>query len=207
MDHKIAQIRKKVAMVLYKFYQVDKNSVPDIEYKMKKLLCDYDPSVMGATLPYYKEVSRENPDLMKPIISALVSILKQTIENRLPKEFIYHKFQAPWIQITLLEILGNLAKDDKQNSEQIYEVLKQCLKNAENAKNNIGYATVYQCVKTICYIYPNEDLTQIAGETISRFIKSDSPNLRCTGIIGLGLIIQINPKYVMNFQNIIVDCM
>ena len=36
-----------------------------------------------------------------------------------------------------MEILGNLAKDDKQSSEQIYEVLKQCLKNAENAKNNI----------------------------------------------------------------------
>ena len=207
MDHANPQIRKKVAMVLFKFYQVDKNSVPDIEFKMKKLLCDYIPAVMAATLPYYKEMSIENPEKIKNLVNSFVVILKQVIENKLPKEFIYHKFQAPWIQITLLEILGNLAKDDKQSSEQIYEVLKQCLKNAENAKNNIGYATVYQCVKTICYIYPNEELTQIAGETISRFIKSDSPNLRCTGIIGLGLIIQINPKYVMNFQNIIVDCM
>ena len=207
MDHKIAQIRKKVAMVLYKFYQVDKNSVPDIEYKMKKLLCDYDPSVMGATLPYYKEVSKENPESIKNLIGPLVSILKQVIENKLAKEYIYHKFQGPWIQNTILEILSNLAKDDKQNSELVYEVLAQCLKNAENAKNNIGYATVYQCVKTICNIYPNENLTQLAGEYISRFLKSDSPNLRCTGIIGLGLIIQINPKFVMNFQNIIVDCM
>ena len=207
MDHKNAQIRKKVAMVLYKFYQVDKNSVPDIEHKMKKLLCDYDPAVMGATLPYYKELSKENPEKIKNLIGPLVVILKQVIENKLPKEFIYHKFQGPWIQITILEILGNLGKDDLQNSELIYEVLNICLKNAENAKNNIGYATVYQCVKTICNIYPNDKLTQIAGETISRFLKSESPNLRCTGIIGLGLIIQINPKYVMNFQNIIVDCM
>ena len=60
MEHRVVQIRKKVAMVLFKFYQVDKNSVPDIDYKMKKLLCDTDPSVMAATLPYYKEVSREN---------------------------------------------------------------------------------------------------------------------------------------------------
>ena len=77
MEHRVVQIRKKVAMVLFKFYQVDKNSVPDIDYKMKKLLCDTDPSVMAATLPYYKEVSRENPDLMKPTISPLVAILKQ----------------------------------------------------------------------------------------------------------------------------------
>ena len=87
MDHKEAKIRKKVAMVLYKFYQVDKNSVPDIENKMKKLLCDYDPSVMGATLPYYKEVSKENPEKIKNLTNALVIILKQVIENKLPTEF------------------------------------------------------------------------------------------------------------------------
>ena len=207
MDHKNAQIRKKVAMVLFKFYQVDKNSVPEIEIKMKKLLCDFDPSVMAATLPYYKEISKENPEQIKNLINSFVIILKQVIENKLTKEFVYHKFQGPWIQITILEILANLGKDDKQNSELIYEVLNQCLKNAENAKNNIGYATVYQCVKTICNIYPNDNLTTTAGDSISRFLKSDSPNLRCTGIIGLGLIIQINPKFVMNFQNIIVDCM
>ena len=207
MDHKNAQIRKKVAMVLFKFYQVDKNSVPDIENKMKKLLCDYDPAVMAATLPYYKEISKENPEKIKNMINALVIILKQVIENKLKKEFIYHKFPGPWIQITILEILANLGKDDQQNSELMYEVLNLCLKNAENAKNNIGYATVYQCVKTICNIYPNDNLTSTAGESISMFLKSDSPNLRCTGIIGLGLIIQINPKFVMKFQDIIVDCM
>ena len=70
MDHKNAQIRKKVAMVLFKFYQVDKNSVPDIENKMKKLLCDYDPAVMAATLPYYKEISKENPEKIKNMINA-----------------------------------------------------------------------------------------------------------------------------------------
>ena len=207
IDHKNAQIRKKVAMVLYKFYQVDKNSVPDIDNKMKKLLCDYDPAVMAATLPYYKEISKENPEKVKNLTNALVVILKQVIENKLPREFIYHKFQGPWIQITILEILANLGKDDRENSGQIYEVLDQCIKNSETPKNNIGYATMYQCVKTICNIYPNDNLTTTAGEIISRFLKSDSPNLRCTGIIGLGLIIQINPKYVMNFQNIIVDCM
>ena len=207
MDSKDSKIRKKVAMVLYKFYQIDKNSVPDISAKMKKLLCDYDPSVMGATLPYYKEVARENPEKIKYLVGPFVVILKQVIDNKLPKEYIYHKFQGPWIQNTILEILSYLGKDDKQNSELIYEVLNMCLKNAENARNNIGYATVYQCVKTICNIYPNDDLTRIAGESISRFIKSDSPNLRCTGIIALCLIMQIDPKYVMNFQNIIVDCM
>ena len=207
MTHKNIHIRKKVAMVLYKFYQVDKNSVPDIEFKMRKLLCDFDPAVMAATLPYYREVSKENPEKMKELIGSLVVILKQVIENKLQKDFIYHKFQGPWIQNTILEILGYLGKDDQQNSEQIYEVLNMCLKNAENARSNIGYATMYQCVKIICVIYPNENLIKTAADVIARFLKSDSPNLRCTGIIGLGLIIQINPKYVMNFQDIIVECM
>lgn len=69
---------------------------------------------MAATLPYYREVSKENPEKMKELV-----ILKQVIENKLPKEFFYHKFQGPWIQNTILEILGYLGKDDQQNSEQI----------------------------------------------------------------------------------------
>ena len=207
LDNKEIQIRKKAVMCLYKFYQIDKNSVPDCESKMKKLLCDYDPSVMAATLPFYKEMALTNPEKIKELVGPFIVILKQIIENKLPKEFNYHRFPGPWIQNTILEILSLLGKDDQHSSEMMYEVIGQCLRVADRIGINIGYATVYQCVKTICTIYPNSHLIELASNTISRFLSSDSPNLRCTGINGLTLIIQINPSYVMNYQNIIVDCM
>ena len=89
----------------------------------------------------------------------------------------------------------------------MYEILTQVLRRADDTGINIGYAIVYQCLKTICIIYPNQHLIELAACTISRFLSSDSPNLRCTGINGLALIIQINPGYVMEHQQIIVDCL
>ena len=207
LDSKDSKIRKKAVMCLYKFYQIDKNSVPECENKMKRLLCDPEPAVMAATLPFYKEMALKSPEKIKELVSPFIVILKQVIENKLPKEFNYHRFPGPWIQNSILEILSLLGKDDQHNSEIMYEVVGQCLRTADRIGINIGYATVYQCVKTICVIYPNSHLIELASNTISRFLSSDSPNLRCTGINGLTLIIQINPSYVMNYQNIIVDCM
>ena len=207
LDNKNEQIRKKAVMCLYRFYQVDPATVPDCEERMRKLICDYDPSVMAATLPYFKETIMKNPEKYKDLVSPLVAILKQVIEHKLPREYDYHRFPGPWIQVILLEILSMLGRDDQTSSENMYEILGQCLRRADDTGINIGYAIVYQCLKTICTIYPNSHLIELASTTISRFLSSESPNLRCTGINGLTLIIQINPNYVMSHQKIIVDCL
>ena len=207
LDNKNEQIRKKAVMCLYRFHQVEPSTVPDCEERMRKLICDYDPSVMAATLPYFKEKIMKNPEKYKDLVSPLVAILKQVIEHKLPREYDYHRFPGPWIQVILLEILSMLGRDDQNSSENMYEILGQCLRRADDTGINIGYAIVYQCLKTICTIYPNSHLIELASTTISRFLSSESPNLRCTGINGLTLIIQINPNYVMSHQKVIVDCL
>ena len=207
LDNKNEQIRKKAVMCLFRFYQVDPSYVPDVEERMRKLICDYDPSVMASTLPYFKEKISKNPEKYKDLVTPLVTILKQVIEHKLPREYDYHRFPGPWIQVILLEILSMLGRDDQNSSENMYEILGQCLRRADDTGINIGYAIVYQCLKTICTIYPNSHLIELASTTISRFLSSDSPNLRCTGINGLTLIIQINPNYVMSHQKVIVDCL
>ena len=207
LNDKNEKIRKKAVMCLFRFYQVSPDTVPDCEQKMRKLLCDHDPSVMAATLPYFRENSKKNPEKYKDLVPGLVTRLKQIIEHKLPREFDYHRFPAPWIQVILLEIMSILGTDDQITSEKMYEVLSQCIRRADDTGINIGYAIVYQCLKTICTIYPNSQLIELASNTISRFLRSESPNLRCTGINGLTLIIQINPNFVMAHQKVIVDCL
>ena len=162
---------------------------------------------MAVSLHYYSDVIRKAPENYKDLVSSFVVILKQVIEHKLPRDYDYHRMPAPWIQVKLLEILAILGRDDQSSSENMYEILTQVLRRADDTGINIGYAIVYQCLRTICLIYPNQHLLEQAANTISRFLSSESPNLRCTGINGLALIIDINPGYVMNHQQIIVDCL
>jgi AP-4 complex subunit epsilon-1 len=218
LDNKNEQIRKKAVMCLYKFHQVNPSYILDINDRMKRLLCDYDPAVMAASLNYFYEAIKKNSDNFKDLTSSFTVILKQVIEHKLPRDFDYHRFPAPWIQVRLLELLAFLGRDDQNNSENMYEILTQVLRRADDTGINIGYAIVYQCVKTICTIYPNQHLIELAASTISRFLASEpsnnrtgvkryDPNLTCMGINGLALIIQINSTYVFQHQQVIVDCL
>lgn len=55
----------------------------------------------------------------------------------------------------ILEILAYLGADDKVTSEAMYDIISQVLKRADDAGINIGYALVYQCLKTVTMIYPS----------------------------------------------------
>ncbi len=58
-----------------------------MDTKMKKALCDKDPSVMNASLNYFQEAVKENPSDYKDLINSFVVILKQIVEHRLPRDF------------------------------------------------------------------------------------------------------------------------
>jgi AP-4 complex subunit epsilon-1 len=93
-------------VVFQRFFQVDKESAMPYIEKAKRLLCDKDPAVMGASLHLFYDLASDNPSAYKDLIPSLVSILKQITEHRLPRDFDYHRIPAPWIQIKLLQILG-----------------------------------------------------------------------------------------------------
>lgn len=56
-------------------------------------------------------------------------------------------------------------------------------------------------------IYPSQSLTDSVTTTISRFLSSESHNLKYIGITGLALIVKIDPKYTLNYQGLVVDCL
>jgi AP-4 complex subunit epsilon-1 len=81
----------------------------------------------------------------------------------------------------------------------MYETINSVLKKADDMGINIGYALVYQCLKTITMISPYQPLIDLASQTISRFLSSESHNLKYIGITGLGSIVKIDPKYTLNY--------
>jgi AP-4 complex subunit epsilon-1 len=95
MAHTHEMIRKKAVMVLINFNKAQ--PIDQFDMKMKKALCDKDPSVMAASLNYFKDEAKKRPNDFKDLVESFIIILKQVTDHRLPRDFDYHRMPAPWI--------------------------------------------------------------------------------------------------------------
>jgi AP-4 complex subunit epsilon-1 len=179
---------------------------------------------MGAALCVLFDMAKTDPTAHKDLVPSYVSILKQITEHRLPREFDYHRIPAPWIQvfiflvnnttvwlnnigqIRLLKILALLGNADQHASEGMYEVLHDVMRRADTGIN-VGYAIIYECVRTVTTIYPNATLLDAAAASISRFIMSDNHNLKYLGVTGLAAIVKEHPRYAATHQMAVIDCL
>ncbi|RWR74631.1 AP-4 complex subunit epsilon [Cinnamomum micranthum f. kanehirae] len=206
LAHPKEAVRKKAIMALHRFYQRSAHSVSHLISNFRKRLCDNDPGVMGATLCPLFDLVTGDVSSYKDLVVSFVSILKQVAERRLPKSYDYHQMPAPFIQIRLLKILALLGSGDKKASESMYTVLGDVFRKVESS-SNIGNAVLYECICCVSSIYPNQKLIDAAAEVTSRFLKSDSHNLKYMGIDALGRLIKINPDIAEEHQLAVIDCL
>lgn len=206
LSHNHEAVRKKAIMALHRFYLLDPGTISDAKEAIRKILCDPDPSVMGASLHILCDMAKSSPASCKDLVPSFISILKQVVEHRLPRDFDYHRVPAPWIQIKLLCILGYLGHADQKTSQLMYDVLRDIMQRSDTGVN-VGYAIIYECVKTITKIYPHDALLELASNNISKFISSENHNLKYLGVTGLAAIVQMNPKYAAPHQMVVVDCL
>lgn len=202
LKHEVDSVRRKAICALHRLYQMDRTCIADHLEKVRSIICDKDPSVMGASLGLLLSLVNDNPVPFKDLVPSFVSILKQITDHRLPRDFDYHRIPAPWIQMHLLRILAVLGKGDQSSSEGMYEVLIEVIRKADTGIN-VGYAIVFETVQTVTSIYPNPVLLDIAATAISRFVRSDSNNLRYMGIKGLAAIVKDHPRYAADHQVVV----
>ncbi|EOY25374.1 PREDICTED: AP-4 complex subunit epsilon [Theobroma cacao] len=206
LGHPKEAVRKKAIMALHRFYQKSPSSVSHLVSNFRKRLCDNDPGVMGATLCPLFDLITIDVNSYKDLVVSFVSILKQVAERRLPKAYDYHQMPAPFIQIKLLKILALLGSGDKQASENMYTVVGDLFRKCDSS-SNIGNAVLYECICCVSSIYPNAKLLESAADVISRFLKSDSHNLKYMGIDALGRLIKISPDIAEQHQLAVIDCL
>ena len=206
LKHDKEIVRKKAVMCMHRFYQLQPESVEHLADQFRRILCDKDPSVMGAALNILYELAQKNVQAFKDLVPSYVSILKQITEHRLPRDYDYHRMPAPWIQIKLLQLLALLGAGDQSASEGMYEVLHEVMRRADTGIN-VGYAIIYECVRTVTQIYPNATLLDAAASNIARFIGSDNHNLKYLGVTGLAAIVTDHPKYAADHQMVVMECL
>ncbi|KAL7554065.1 hypothetical protein ACHAWF_017454 [Thalassiosira exigua] len=209
LEHSAETVRKKAIIALHRLHQLSPDAVTKQELtdKVRRMLCDRDPAVMGATLNVIEAMARADAQPFKDLVPSLISILKQICERRLPSEYDYHRIPAPWMQMKLVRILSVIGKNDSTSSEGMYEILGECLRKAEEAGINASNAIVYECIRCITNIYPNPVLLDAAGASISRFLSSRSQNLRYLGVTGLASIVERHPKYAADHQLAVIECL
>jgi AP-4 complex subunit epsilon-1 len=95
LDHTHEMIRKKTVMVLLKFNKIA--PVEGIDHKMKKALCDRDPSVMACALNFFLDQVKRDHTKYRDLVNHFIVILKQIIDHKLPRDYDYHRIPAPWI--------------------------------------------------------------------------------------------------------------
>eukprot|EP00300_Choanocystis_sp_HF-7_P043308 c9888_g1_i1.p1 GENE.c9888_g1_i1~~c9888_g1_i1.p1 ORF type:complete len:1198 (+),score=305.45 c9888_g1_i1:40-3594(+) len=205
LSHSSEFVRKKAVMAMHRFFLQDPFSVTGLPDHINRAMCDRDPCVMAASLNLLDAAIKHDPAQLTGTVPSLVSILKQIIEHRLHASFDYHRTPAPWCQIQLLRVMAVLGQS-KSDAEEMYEVLNEVLRRADTGIN-VGYAVSYECVRTICKIYPNTQLIDTAAAKIGEFLKSENQNLRYMGLNALSTIIQVNPKYAAEHQLVVIDCL
>eukprot|EP01006_Ploeotia_vitrea_P026210 TRINITY_DN59179_c0_g1_i2.p1 TRINITY_DN59179_c0_g1~~TRINITY_DN59179_c0_g1_i2.p1 ORF type:complete len:1115 (+),score=213.75 TRINITY_DN59179_c0_g1_i2:86-3430(+) len=205
-NHNNALVRKKAIMAIHAFYQIDDTSIGADLKCYRNALCDKDPSVMGAALHLLYDFAVNNPEEQRDLVPSFVNILKQVIEHRLSREYDYHRIPAPWIQIKLLKMLSLLVADDQDLSSQCYDVFLETMKRADSGLN-IGHAVIYECVKSITSIYPNQECLEAAADAISKFITSSNPNLKYLGITSLSAIVRFDRSYAHVHQALVMECL
>ena len=181
-------------MAMHHFWRMDHESVTDYTDQFRRILCDTDPSVMASGLHILMAMAKEDPSAFKDLVPSFVSILKQITEHRLSRDYDYHRMPAPWMQIKLLQILGILGTADQSASEGMYEVIHEVMRRADTGIN-VGYAIMYECVRTVTTIYPNTTLLNAAADSIARFMESENHNLKYLGVNSLASIVRFDfPK-------------
>ena len=95
--HSHELIRKKAIVVLNRFMKLNPSLASEYSSLFRRTLCDKDPAVMGATLNSFAQMLQDenNVVLFKDLIQSFTIILRQIHDQRLPRDFDYHRIPAP----------------------------------------------------------------------------------------------------------------
>lgn len=206
LTHKREFVRKKAILALHRFYQLDHDSISQYYPEITKMICDSDPSVMSAAVVLIDDLARDDPSIAKDLVNSVVSIQKQVIESKLPRDYDYHRMPAPWLQIKLIRLLSRLGYGNLAASEKMYNVIAETLQRSETGLT-AGFAIAFECIRAIFRIYPNNTLMETANANITKFIQSPQANLKYIGLSALEEVVKENPQAAASHQMAVMDCL
>lgn len=105
IKHQTSIIRRKSYLVLFHIYQNYPSLIADVKSMVVDALHDQETPVVFAGVNMLYQLVRANPHLYKDQVKKITEILANILDHKYPKEYDYHRIPAPWMQISLLQML------------------------------------------------------------------------------------------------------
>ncbi|ORZ08843.1 armadillo-type protein [Lobosporangium transversale] len=197
MLHTNESVRKRALVALKNFYIQNPDLILPYLDQIKEALFDSEPSVMSAALGFFAVVVQDHGKEMIGLVPALIKILQQVIDGKLPKGYSYHGTPAPWIQIRCLQIMARLGQYDLSASMAMTPVIMGAFHKARQGVDT-AFAILFEVIRTLNTFQPAVilELCQYKEKSrnplliITKFATSSNQNLK---YLGISMLCQVRP--------------
>lgn len=202
-------IRKKAALCAMRIIR----KVPELQENFldqaKVLLSDRHHGVLLCGLTLATDICNEDPDAIPsfvPHVPALTKVLRSLVTSGYAPEHDVSGIADPFLQIKIIKLLGVLARENAEVSEQINDVLTQVASSTEGTKN-VGNAVLYQTVLTVLEIEAESGLRVLGVNILGKFLANKDNNIRYVALNTLHKVIDIEPNAVQRHRSTILECL
>ena len=105
MKHPTSIIRRKAYLVVFNIHQTYPKTETDLKALAIEALQDKETPVIFTGVTMLHPLVLANPHLYKEQARRLCEVLSQIVDHRYPKEYDYHRIPAPWLMISLLQMM------------------------------------------------------------------------------------------------------
>ena len=199
-------VKKKALIALHRVAQLVE--VQNFSEIVGALLSDSNPPLLAVCLNIIADFCKKHPEEYLRLIPKMSFLLTQIYEKK-AGYYDYQKIPEPFMQIKILEIFRVLVAGDKRISSELYPIIEKTLMRADSVNTDMSFGVVYECVLTICSLYPNKILLRQASKAISKFLSthSNNSNLTYMGIKALRHLALKDPALIEDHQVFVVRCL
>ncbi|OBZ84889.1 AP-1 complex subunit gamma-1 [Choanephora cucurbitarum] len=202
-------IRKKAALCALRVILRVPDLAENFVSRSKSLLNDRSHGVLITGITLVTEMCQQNLEnipIFRKAVPLLVRHLKNLASAGFSPEHDVTGVTDPFLQVKILRLLRILAKDDREASEAMNDILAQVATNTESNKN-VGNSILYETVLTIMNIQSEAGLRVLAVNILGKFLSNRDNNIRYVALETLNKTVGIETQAVQRHRNIILDCL
>ncbi|KAI8368059.1 adaptin N terminal region-domain-containing protein [Blakeslea trispora] len=202
-------IRKKAALCALRIILRVPDLAENFVSKSKSLLNDRSHGVLITGITLVTEMCQQNSEnipIFRKAVPLLVRHLKNLASAGFSPEHDVTGVTDPFLQVKILRLLRILAKDDREASEAMNDILAQVATNTESNKS-VGNSILYETVLTIMNIQSEAGLRVLAVNILGKFLSNRDNNIRYVALETLNKTVGIETQAVQRHRNIILDCL